>query len=68
VVVKLQSGVGFGEGRLTVTDNGRGIRTDAPVGAGPQLIDSLSRQIGGQLKRENSPNGTSTVVTFPIID
>lgn len=68
VVVKLQSGVGFGEGRLTVTDNGRGIWTDSPVGSGLQLIDSLSRQIGGQLKRESSPNGASTVVTFPIID
>lgn len=68
MVVKLQSGVGFGEGRLTVTDNGGGIRTDSPGGSGLKLIDSLSRQIGGQLKRESSPNGTSTFVTFPIID
>lgn len=67
VFVKIQAGIGFGEGRLTVTDHGRGFRTGSPSGSGLKLIDSLSRQIGGQVKRESSPNGTSTVVTFPII-
>lgn len=67
VFVKLQAGIGFGEGRLTVADNGRGIQKKAAGGSGLQLIDLLARQIGGQVKRESSSNGTSTVVTFPII-
>jgi two-component sensor histidine kinase len=67
VFVKLQSGIGFGEGRLTVTDNGRGIQKDSAGGSGLILIGSLARQIGGQVKRESSPAGTSISVTFPII-
>lgn len=65
--VKLQAGIGFGEGRLTVTDNGRGIQKDSSGGSGLKLIDLLARQIGGHVKRESSPKGTSTTVTFPII-
>lgn len=67
VFVKLQVGVGFGEGRLTATDNGQGIQKDLAGGPGLILIDSLARQIGGQVKRESSPAGTSISVTFPII-
>ena len=44
----LVAGVGYEEGRLTVSDNGRGIRASNPTGSGLKLIAALARQIGGQ--------------------
>jgi len=67
IVVRLQAGVGFGEGRLVVTDDGNGFEKRESRGSGLKLIESLARQIGGQLLIESSKKGTSTSVTFPII-
>jgi two-component system, sensor histidine kinase PdtaS len=67
VSVKLISGVGYGEARLTVADNGRGIQDPRPEGSGQRLIASLARQIGGELEQDSSDEGTTTSVTFPVI-
>ena len=67
VRVKLTAGIGIGEARLTVSDNGRGITGPRPGGSGLRLISSLARQIGGELEQASSDQGTTTSVTFPVI-
>ncbi|WP_245430799.1 histidine kinase dimerization/phosphoacceptor domain -containing protein, partial [Mesorhizobium sp. WSM3868] len=58
IVVKLESGIGYGEARLTVADNGRGIQNPRPGGSGQKLIQALARQMGGNLQQESSAAGT----------
>jgi two-component sensor histidine kinase len=67
VSVKLSAGVGYGEARLVVADNGRGINNPRPGGSGLRLIGSLARQIGGELEQASSDQGTTTTVVFPVI-
>ena len=67
ISVRLQAGVGYGEARLTVADNGRGIKNPRPGGSGLKLIATLTRQIGGEVEQESSDRGTSTSITFPVI-
>jgi two-component sensor histidine kinase len=67
ISVRLVAGVGYGEGRLTVADNGRGFETPHQGGSGLKLIQSLARQIGGSLVQESSDKGTKTSLTFPMI-
>ena len=67
ISVRLQAGVGYGEARLTVSDNGHGIENPRPGGSGLGLITSLARQIGGEVEQESSEHGTSISVTFPVI-
>lgn len=66
--VRLVGGIGFGEARLTVSDNGRGIRHPSEHGSGLKLIASLARQIGGTMEQESSDSGTTTTLTFPLIN
>lgn len=65
--VKLAAGVGYGEGRLTIADNGRGMQDPNPSGSGLKLIASLARQIGGTVNQDSSDRGTATSITFPVI-
>lgn len=65
ISVKLEAGVGYGEGRLTVLDNGRGMRSSHSGGSGLKLIASLARQIGGIIEQTSSEQGTTTRLTFP---
>ena len=67
ISVKLTAGVGYGEARLTVADNGRGIQNPRPGGSGLRLIRSLARQLGGEVEQASSGQGTTTAVTFPVI-
>ncbi len=67
ISVRLAVGIGYGEGRLVVSDNGRGISNPNPNGSGLKLIAALARQIGGTLDQQTSEQGTATSVTFPII-
>ena len=67
ITIRLQAGVGYGEARLTVTDNGHGLRSTRPGGSGLKLIASLARQIGGSVEQESSEHGVSISVTFPVI-
>jgi two-component sensor histidine kinase len=66
--VNLTGGVGYGEAKLTVSDNGRGMGTPGKDGgSGIKLIASLARQIGGTVDQKSSSQGTTTSLTFPII-
>jgi len=65
--VRLAGGLGYGEARLTVSDNGSGIRKPSEGGSGLKLIASLARQIGGIIEQESSGAGTTTSLRFPLI-
>ncbi|MET4631034.1 two-component sensor histidine kinase [Bradyrhizobium sp. I1.8.5] len=67
IKVNLVGGVGFGEARLTVSDNGRGIQNPNENGSGLKLIASLARQIGGTVDQNSGDAGTTTTLTFPLI-
>jgi two-component sensor histidine kinase len=67
IVVRLVGGIGFGEARLTVSDNGRGISNVSENGSGLKLIASLARQIGGTIEQESSDSGATRILTFPLI-
>jgi two-component sensor histidine kinase len=66
ITVKLIAGVGYGEARLSVADNGGGIKQHNPTGTGLKLIVALARQIGGTIDQESSNQGTRTWLTFPV--
>jgi two-component sensor histidine kinase len=67
ISVKLQAGIGFGEARLTVADNGRGMKDAKSSGSGLKLIGALARQIAAKVERESSDKGTIIAVQFPVI-
>ena len=67
ITVTLVGGIGYGEARLTVADNGCGTKPDAVPGSGTGLMTSLARQIGGTIDRDSSRKGTSVTLTFPVI-
>ena len=67
ITVRLETGVGRGEARLTVSDDGRGMQEAQPSSSGLKLIQALARQIGGVLETASSGEGVTTSVTFPII-
>ena len=67
IAVRLVAGVGRGEARLSISDNGQGIDPSQPAGSGTRLIKSLAAQIGGQVEQESSKQGTTTTLQFPII-
>jgi two-component system, sensor histidine kinase PdtaS len=65
ITVKLNTGIGVGEARLSIADNGRGIQDPTARGSGLKLIASLARQIGGEVEQTSSEKGTTTTLTFP---
>ncbi len=67
ITVRLVGGIGFGEARLSVSDNGRGIINVSENGSGLKLIASLARQIGGTIEQQSSDSGATTILTFPLI-
>jgi two-component sensor histidine kinase len=67
ISVKLQSGIGFGEARLIISDNGRGIGAEPSSGSGLKLIEALARQIAAKVDRSGSSRGTTITVQFPVI-
>jgi two-component sensor histidine kinase len=67
ITVRLVGGIGFGEARLTVSDNGRGIINVSENGSGLKLIASLARQIGETIEQQSSDSGATTILTFPLI-
>jgi two-component sensor histidine kinase len=68
ISVRLQSGIGFGEARLTITDNGKGITEADTGGSGLKLVEALARQIAATVERKSSNKGTTISVQFPVID
>jgi two-component system, sensor histidine kinase PdtaS len=67
ILVKLVGGIGYGEAKLSICDNGSGMRTPEHEGSGLKLIESLARQIGGSVDLQTSKNGTTISVVFPLI-
>ena len=67
IKVRLVGGVGYGEARLTMSDNGRGIQKLNEHGSGLKLIASLARQIGGAIHQESAATRTTTTLTFPLM-
>jgi two-component sensor histidine kinase len=67
IKVSLVGGIGYGEARLTVSDNGRGLQHPNEHGSGLKLIASLARQIGGSIDQESNDTGTTTMLTFPLM-
>ena len=64
ITVELLAGIGGGRALLTVSDNGVGFDPEKTGGTGLKLIQSLARQIAGQVEQETSSQGTTTRVTF----
>jgi two-component system, sensor histidine kinase PdtaS len=67
IKVRLMGGVGYGEARLTVSDNGRGIQKSNEHGSVLKLIASLAKQIGGDVDQQSADTGTTTTLTFPLM-
>lgn len=67
ISVSLASGVGFGDARLVVADDGSGIGELREGGSGIRLIEALARHVGGLIEQRSSPAGTSTSLTFPVL-
>jgi two-component sensor histidine kinase len=67
ILAKLVGGIGYGEAKLTISDNGAGMRAPDHEGSGLKLIELLARQIGGSVDLETSENGTTISVVFPLI-
>ena len=67
IKVRLVGGIGYGEARLTVSDNGRGIQNSNENGSGLKLIAALAKQIGGAIDQESADTGTTTTLTFPLM-
>ena len=66
-IVSLVGGIGYGEARLTVSDDGRGLKNPNKDGSGLKLIASLAKQIDGAVNQEKSDRGTTTTLTFPLM-
>jgi two-component sensor histidine kinase len=67
IKVHLVGGVGYGEARLSVSDNGHGIQKSNEHGSGLKLIASLAKQIGGTIHQQSADTGTTTTLTFPLM-
>ena len=67
ILVRLAGGIGYGEARLTISDNGSGVRDAGSEGSGLKLIESLARQVSGPVDLQTSQKGTTVSVTFPLI-
>ncbi|MDQ7249576.1 sensor histidine kinase [Dongia sedimenti] len=67
ISVKLQAGIGFGEARLTIADDGHGMKDPTASGSGLKLIGALARQIAATVERTSSDKGTIVSVQFPVI-
>lgn len=68
IAVRLINGIGRGEARLSVADNGKGIDPARPAGSGTRLMQSLVAQLGGTIEQDSSGQGTLTTVTFPVVN
>jgi two-component sensor histidine kinase len=67
ISVKLQTGIGFGEARLIISDNGKGMPEAETHGSGLKLIEALAKQIAATVERKSSSKGTTVSVQFPVI-
>lgn len=68
VSVGLKVGLDHGKCELTVADNGRGVEASAAAGGGTgtRLLAALARRVGGEMRRESAPAGTTRRIRFPM--
>ena len=64
VIVELAAGAGGGRATLQVTDDGCGFGEAAEAGTGTRLLQSLIRQVAGEMEQTSSAEGTKTTVIF----
>lgn len=64
VTIELSAGAGGGRARLEVADDGSGIPEGAKRGTGTRLLQSLVRQVAGEMEQTSSEQGTRTTVIF----
>ena len=67
ITVKLVTGLRFGQARLAIADNGKGMDAATEAGSGRTLIAGLARQIGGAVSYESTSQGTAVSLTFPVV-
>jgi signal transduction histidine kinase len=67
--VRLSLGENGGRIALEVADDGSGYRAPAAAAAGIGLrsLRDLARQLGGELRAENTPEGAKLTISFPVI-
>jgi two-component sensor histidine kinase len=69
ISVSLSTEFGSGDLKLTVSDNGPGIKEDGRPGSqGLKLIRSLASQLSGRAEIDSSASGTTVVLMFPRIE
>jgi two-component system, sensor histidine kinase PdtaS len=64
VIVELTAGAGGGRAMLQITDDGSGIPDTAESGTGTRLLQSLVRQVAGEMEQATSDDGTKTTIIF----
>jgi len=65
-VIEIAVGSGAQDIRCCVSDNGGGARHPLP-GRGTHILESLARELGGQIRRHFANTGTTILLTFPKI-
>ena len=64
VIVELSAGAEGGRAMLEVKDDGTGITDNSRAGTGTRLLQSLVRQIAGEMEQTSSADGTKTTIIF----
>ena len=64
VRIELSAGASGGRAMLEVNDDGSGIPANAEAGTGTRLLQSLVRQIAGEMDQTTSADGTRTTIIF----
>jgi two-component sensor histidine kinase len=69
ISVSLTTELGSGDLKLTVSDNGPGLKEGGRTGSqGLKLIRSLTNQLSGRVDIDSSESGTRVTLIFPRIE
>lgn len=66
ITVEFRADVGRGTAWISVSDNGKGKHDAKRTGSGTKLIETLARQIDGQVEQMKPERGTHVCVRFPL--
>lgn len=64
--VALEAGLGQGEAKLTICDDGGGAALTEDSGSGLQLVESMAQQLRGRVDQLSTDRGTAVCLTFPV--